>query len=104
MGLDRTRLLTVADDLSAIGGAEIAQLRVTEVLASTGGGVGGVGAPRRTADLPARSRRSSRRHAGVTPQAGPDSSPSPPAPAVSSAWLVEPSDSQGRRRDRPLGG
>jgi glycosyltransferase involved in cell wall biosynthesis len=34
--LDRTRLLTVADDLSAIGGAEIAQLRVTEVLASTG--------------------------------------------------------------------
>ena len=26
----RTRLLTVADDLSAIGGAEIAQLRVTE--------------------------------------------------------------------------
>lgn len=32
----RTRLLTVADDLGAIGGAEIAQLRVIEGLASTG--------------------------------------------------------------------
>ena len=32
----RTRLLTVADDLSAIGGAEIAQLRVVAGLASTG--------------------------------------------------------------------
>ena len=32
----RTRLLTIADDLSAIGGAEIAQLRIIEVLASTG--------------------------------------------------------------------
>jgi glycosyltransferase involved in cell wall biosynthesis len=34
--LVRTRLLTVADDLSAIGGAEIAQLRVIAGLASTG--------------------------------------------------------------------
>ena len=34
--LVRTRLLTVADDLSAIGGAEIAQLRVVAGLASTG--------------------------------------------------------------------
>ena len=32
----RTRLLTVADDLSAIGGSEIAQLRVVEGLASAG--------------------------------------------------------------------
>ena len=32
----RTRLLTVADDLGAIGGAEIAQLRVVAGLASTG--------------------------------------------------------------------
>ena len=32
----RTRLLTVAHDLSAVGGAEIAQLRVIEGLASTG--------------------------------------------------------------------
>ena len=32
----RTRLLTVADDLSAIGGAEIAQLRVVAGLAATG--------------------------------------------------------------------
>jgi glycosyltransferase involved in cell wall biosynthesis len=34
--LVRTRLLTVADHLSAIGGAEIAQLRVVSGLASTG--------------------------------------------------------------------
>jgi glycosyltransferase involved in cell wall biosynthesis len=34
--LARSRLLTVADDLSAIGGAEIAQLRVVEGLASRG--------------------------------------------------------------------
>jgi glycosyltransferase involved in cell wall biosynthesis len=34
--LRRTRLLTVADHLGAIGGAEIAQLRVIEGLASTG--------------------------------------------------------------------
>ena len=34
--LVRTRLLTVADDLGAIGGAEIAQLRVVAGLASTG--------------------------------------------------------------------
>jgi glycosyltransferase involved in cell wall biosynthesis len=34
--LRRTRLLTVADHLAAIGGAEIAQLRVIEGLASTG--------------------------------------------------------------------
>ena len=34
--LVRTRLLTVADDLDAIGGAEIAQLRVIAGLASTG--------------------------------------------------------------------
>ena len=32
----RTRLLTVADELSAIGGTEIAQLRIIEGLASTG--------------------------------------------------------------------
>ena len=35
-GLVRTRLLTVAHDLSAIGGAEIAQLRVVAELASIG--------------------------------------------------------------------
>jgi glycosyltransferase involved in cell wall biosynthesis len=34
--LVRTRVLTVADDLSAVGGAEIAQLRVVSGLASTG--------------------------------------------------------------------